>query len=263
MILSPEMEKAASVLRKAETSSKTCPPIRNIIGEMDLSSAYSIQTFNMSQRMKIEGSKIIGRKIGLTSTIVQKQLGVNQPDFGTLLDSMQVFNGAEISMKQLMQPKVEAEIAFILKEDLQQLPKGDKELLATIDYAVAAIEIVGSRIENWNIRITDTIADNASASHFVLGDNQKKPEEINLINCKMKLYKNNEVKSEGNGAACLGSPLNAFRWLAKKMIDMGSPLKKADIVLTGALGPMLEVEGGDFCKAEIDGFGSVEIHFSK
>lgn len=190
---------------------------------------------------------------------MQKQLGVDQPDYGSLFDDMQIANNGKLSFARLMQPKAEAEMAFILATDLDQETIDEKSMADAIEFALPSIEIVGSRVENWDIKITDTIADNASASHFVLGDNRKTLKEIDLINCRMKMYKNGELVSEGTGEACLGSPLKAATWLAQTMKKLGQPLRKGDIILSGALGPMTNLEQGDNIRAEIDGLGTVEL----
>lgn len=256
------IEKASELLYQAHKNSSTCAPIRSLIGDEDISTAYKIQEINIQKRMISENTGIVGRKIGLTAKTVQAQLGVDQPDFGTLLKNMQIENKGSVPAKELVQPKAEAEIAFVLKEDIVGR-LSIVELQGKIDYACACIEIVGSRVENWDIKITDTVADNASASHFVLGDIKKHISEIDLENCLMKMYKNGELVSEGQGSACLGSPLNSFKWLADKMIEMETPLLKGDIILTGALGKMVEGKPGDHFKAEIEGLDSVEISFGK
>lgn len=253
---------AAAQLQKAEASRIPCSPVREIIGETSQETAYAVQNL-ISERKLSLGAKNVGKKIGLTSLKVQQQLGVDQPDFGMLFDDMQVENGGSLSVSKTMQPKAEAEIAFVLKKDITSIKPTMNELMEAIDYAVAAIEIVGSRIENWDIKITDTIADNASASHFVLGEVKKQLHEIDIVNCEMQLFKNNQLVSEGTGAACLGSPLNAALWLAKKMVKMGNPLKAGDIILSGALGPMVNVEAGDQFLASIEGLGNVKINFTE
>ncbi len=253
-------EAVAQILRESNEQKITCDPIRNIIGITDLAKAYEIQAINSKHRIA-KGARVVGKKIGLTSTAVQKQLGVDQPDYGLLFDDMEVLNGGEISCKELMQPKVEAEIAFVLKKDLDSTSITVTEMLSAIDYAVASIEIVGSRIQDWNIKITDTIADNASASHFVIGHRPVRLENIDLINCKMRMYKNGEEVSEGSGSACLGSPINACIWLAKTMASHGAPLKAGEVILSGALGPMSSVEAGDNVKAVIEGLGEVSVNF--
>ena len=256
-----KVEAAAKRLRQAAQQHQTCAPIRNLIGETDVAKAYAIQSVNTALRLS-EGAKITGCKIGLTSPAVQQQLGVGQPDFGMLFDDMEVWNNGEISMHKLMQPKAEAEIAFVLKEDLNSDSINTTDVISAIDYALAAIEIVGSRIEKWNIKITDTIADNASASHYVLGHRPVKLQNLDLIGCKMLMKKNNKKVSAGTGGACLGSPINAMLWLAKTMVQMGTPMKAGQVILSGALGPMVNVQAGDKVEATIEGLGNVFVDFS-
>ena len=254
-------EAVAKILREAAESKISCAPIREIIGIADLAKAYEIQAINSKLRIA-GGARVVGSKIGLTSVAVQKQLGVDQPDYGLLYDDMEVLNGGEISCKELMQPKVEAEIAFVLKKDLNSTSITAVDMLSAIDYTVASIEIVGSRIKDWNIKITDTIADNASASHFVIGHRPVRLENLDLTNCKMTMYKNGEEVSTGTGASCLGSPINACVWLAKTMAAHGSPLRAGEVILSGALGPMSGVAPGDSVRAVIEGLGDVRVSFT-
>ena len=253
------IEAAAARLRDAQTQGVPCEPVRTLIGDADIAAAYQVQQINNALRVA-QGGVVVGQKIGLTSLAVQKQLGVDQPDFGLLFADTEVKNGGGVRASEILQPKAEAEIAFVMKHDLT----GDITLesaKAAIDYAVGAIEIVGSRVLNWDIRITDTVADNASASHFVLGDVRQDVNELDLAAVKMQLKKNGEVVSEGMGAACMGNPLFALVWLAQTFADLGTPLKAGDIVLSGALGPMCAGEAGDTFVAEIDGFGAVRFSF--
>lgn len=238
-----------------------CAPIRDIIGSENLEAAYAAQDMNTKRRQK-SGARIVGSKIGLTSVVVQKQLGVDQPDFGVLFDDMELENGSEVDYKLLMQPKAEAEIAFVLKKDLSGTQIGAADVISAIDYALVSIEIVGSRIANWDIKITDTIADNASASHFVLGHKPVKLENLDLTGCEMEMRVNGEKVSEGKGAACMGSPINATLWLAKTMSKLGRPLKAGNVILSGALGPMATISPGDEVVTTISGLGSVSIKFS-
>jgi 2-keto-4-pentenoate hydratase len=262
MVNTSTIETIAKQLRNASQTHELIPPIREIIGVEDLDTAYQIQTQNINLRVEA-GARIVGRKIGLTNKIIQKQLGVDQPDFGAILDTMEVLNGDEIPWNELHQPKAEAEIAFILGKNITNPTITTHELISSIDYALPCIEIVGSRVENWNIKITDTIADNASASHYVLGHRPAKLSDFDMVKCKMKMTKNGEIASEGSGAACLGSPLNATIWLAKTMIKNGTPLRAGDVILTGALGPMVAGEPGDNFETEIEGLGSVSVSFGK
>src|SRR5690554_1190112 len=256
------IQKAAAALIEAEKNGIPCAPVRQWIGAQNIEDAYAVQQYITQQKLNT-GAQPVGKKIGLTSVVVQQQLGVDQPDFGMLFHTMQIANGGHISTKKLMQPKAEAEIAFVLKSDLTKGNFSTEDIAAAIDYAVAAIEIVGSRVENWDIRIADTIADNASASHFVLGNTKKQLSEIDLVNCTMEMSQNGIVVSTGKGSACLGSPLIATQWLANTMAAMGTPLQKGAIVLSGALGPMVNINSGDHFEAHIEGLGNVSIAFTE
>ncbi len=249
-------------LREAQKNRQPIAPLRNEIGIEDIDLAYEIQHVNTLHRIE-QGVRVTGKKIGLTSLAVQKQLGVDQPDYGMLFSDMEVLNGLSISMQELMQPKAEAEIAFVLGEDLDDDSLTIVDLMNAIDYALPAIEIVGSRIENWDIRFTDTVADNASASHYVIGHTPRTLDEFDMINCVMKMYNHDQEVSTGTGAACMGSPLNATLWLAKKMVELGSPLQAGELIFSGALGPMHTVKEGDILRAEFQGLGSVSISFLK
>lgn len=262
MVNIDNIEKAALRLRQAEENKKTCAPVRDLIGIEDLDAAYAVQKLNSDLRVA-SGAKIIGHKIGLTAPVIQKQLGVDQPDFGLLWNDKEVLNEREISISEMMQAKVESEIAFVLGQDLDSELLSSVDILNAIEYALASIEIVGSRIDNWDIKITDTIADNASASHWVIGHRPVKIHELDLVHCKMKMTNMDKIVSEGKGSACLGSPINAVRWLATKMYKMGSPLKSGDLILSGALGPMVSVKAGDKFEASIDGLGTVGVSFTE
>ena len=230
-----DLQAAAQRLMTAASSGEYCSPVRDLLGTSDLQGAYAVQQMVAEQRIK-QGATIVGRKIGLTSKAVQNQLGVNQPDFGLLFDTMRIEDGDSISFKHLTQPRIEAEIAFILKDDLPAGALQVSDLIESVGEVVAALEIVGSRIAQWDIKITDTIADNASASHFILGSSSKSIEDTDLIDCQMNMYKNGTMVSEGHGRDCLGSPLESALWLAQTMFEFGNPLKSGDIILTGGIG---------------------------
>ncbi len=252
----------AERLRTASSSKLPIDPLRNEIGLENIDFAYQIQNINTAHRV-MNGARIVGKKIGLTSKAVQKQLGVDQPDFGVLFHDMEVLNGLSISVKELMQPKVEAEIAFVLAQDLDEDNLTIIDIMDAIDYCLPAIEIVGSRIEGWNIKITDTVADNASASHYVVGHRPKTLDEFDVVNCKMEMSCNDKIISTGIGADCLGSPLNATLWLAKKMQEIGNPLKAGELIFSGAVGPMSVVNAGDHIQANFEGLGTVSVIFEK
>lgn len=259
--MSNPIEQAAQRLREASASGQVCEPVRDLIGTTNLSDAYAVQEINTQLRLD-SGARIVGQKIGLTAPVVQKQLGVDQPDFGMLWDDTEVLNGGEISMSSLMQPRAEAEIAFVLGKDLKNI-SSTIDVISAIEYALVSIEIVGSRIRDWDIKITDTIADNASASHWVVGHKPVKLDQLDLINCTMKMHNNGKLVSEGVGSNCLHSPINAMLWLANKMVEIGRPMKAGDVALTGALGPMVSAQAGDNFTADIEGLGGVSVSFTE
>ena len=251
----------AARLKTASDTGVAIPAIRGELPEADVASAYAIQEHQTRARLA-EGWRLVGRKIGLTAKSVQKQLGVDQPDFGMLFDRMSVSDGDTVPLGRLIAPKCEAEIAFVLGRDLDVALPTASEAIDAIAYALPAIEIVDSRIANWDIRIVDTIADNASSGLFVLGTRPTRLDAFDMRLCGMTLLENGAGVSYGAGAACLGSPLNAFVWLAAKMHASGYPLRTGDVVLSGALGPMVPASPGDVFEARIGGLGSVRVAFS-
>lgn len=255
------IEQAARAIRGAHDKRTPCPPIRDLLPANDIQSAYAVQEVNTKAWIKA-GRRLVGRKTGLTAKSVQRQLGVDQPDFGMLFADMAVNDGEEIALDRVLQPKVETEIAFVLERDLtaEQLTVAD--VVRAIAYALPAIEIVGSRIAKWDIRIVDTIADNASSGLFVLGGPPAKLNDLDLRLCGMVMERRGEPVSVGAGAACLGHPLNACVWLANAMVAVGRPLSAGDIILSGALGPMVAAAPGDVFEARISGLGSVRAAFA-
>jgi len=253
--------KLAARLRGAEQARQPVAPVRNEISPDDAALAYAVQRANVQARCAA-GERVVGRKIGLTSLAVQRQLGVDQPDFGTLFAAMAYGDNAPMTRSTLIQPKVEAEIALVLERDLTAQKHTFADLIGATAYALAAIEVVDSRIENWDIRFVDTVADNASSAMFVLGSRPVPLRELDLAACAMTLSQGGEVLSRGNGSACLDNPLNAAVWLADRMVQLGTPLRAGDVVLTGALGPMVAVREAGTFTAQIDGLGTVRATFT-
>ena len=251
----------AKRLRTALDSGKGCKPLRNDLPAGDLDAAYAVQETNTKHWLKA-GRRPVGRKIGLTSKVVQTQLGVDQPDFGMLFADMAVPDGEEIPATSVMQPKIEGEVAFVLDHDLAVENPTIAEVTNAIGYATAAIEVVGSRIANWDINIVDTIADNASSGLFVLGNERHKLSDFDSRLCGMVVEHRGEPVSVGAGAACLGNPLNAVIWLAREMVERGRPLAAGDIIMSGALGPMAPVAPGEVYEVRISGLGSVRAAFA-
>ncbi|MFJ6660318.1 2-keto-4-pentenoate hydratase [Streptomyces sp. NPDC091377] len=254
----PVLEEAAQRLLRAEASRTPCAPVRDLIGPDDLRAAYDVQRRVVAAR-RAGGAVVVGRKIGLTSDAVQRQLGVDQPDFGILLDSMSYFGGDTIPVDSVMQPRAEAEIAFVLAEDLRDGPLDTAQVRAAIDHAVAALEICGSRIRDWDISFADTVADNASSGAFVLGPRRMRLDEFEPRDVVMSLSIDGAEVATGNGAACLGDPLEAVVWLARQARELGEPLRAGQVILSGALGPMRPVTAGDQVTARVPPLGAVTV----
>jgi 2-keto-4-pentenoate hydratase len=260
---------AVDRLAQAQATRVPCAPVRDLIGTDDLSAAYAVQQ-GLVQRRLDDGATVVGRKIGATSEAVQRQLGVDQPDFGYLLDEMDVSDAAvpgagPISMRTLLQPRVEAEVAFRLGRDID-VPEDEITLdfvRAAVDVALPALEIVDSRIADWQIGFTDTVADCASSGLFVVGTDARPLSEVTPVDVEMSLTVNGEVRSSGNGAACLGDPLEALRWLAVQAARFGDPLRAGHLILSGALGPFVPFAAGDEVVASISGFTPLSVKFGE
>lgn len=258
-----KIQEAADRLWQAWQDGVPGAPVRDLLDPGDVAAAYAVQEINTRRWLGGEERVLSGRKIGLTSLAVQKQLGVDQPDYGMLFADMEVMDGEEIAFSRLQQPKVEAEVAYVIAAPLTGGHIKMVDLLASIGFALPAIEVVGSRVANWDIRITDTIADNASSGLYVLGQTPRRPADFDPRLCGMVMTRNNQPVSVGAGAACMGSPLNATLWLARTMAKAGRPLGPGDLVLSGALGPMVVAQPGDLFEARINGLGSVRAAFAK
>jgi 2-keto-4-pentenoate hydratase len=234
--------------------------LRATLAAADVDGAYAIQRLN-TEFWTAAGRRVIGRKIGLTAVTVQRQLGVDQPDFGVLFDDMLLPDGGEIAVQALIQPKVEGEVAFVMARDFDNPRATATDMLSAIAYALPAIEIVDSRIRDWNITIADTVADNASSSHFVLGPEPRSLAGLDLVTCGMVLTVGGAVGSIGAGAACLGHPLTAVAWLARTLSLRGESLRAGDIVMSGALGAMVPLTPDSQVRVRIGGLGSTEFYF--
>ncbi|MDB5979489.1 MAG: tesE 1 [Pseudomonas sp.] len=235
-------------------------PLTERFPNLTLSQAYAIQQRLVVRRLE-QGERIIGKKIGVTSQAVMDMLGVSQPDFGQLTDRMVVNQGEAVRMSTLIQPKAEGEIAFVLKHDLVGPGVTVADVLRATEGVMACFEIVDSRIRNWQIKIQDTVADNASCGVFVLGDRLVDPRLLDLYTTGMVLEKNGQVVGTGAGAATMGSPAIAVAWLANTLGELGISLKAGEVILSGALSAMVPVTAGDNLRVSIAGIGGCSVRF--
>jgi 2-keto-4-pentenoate hydratase len=254
------LDQAADRLLAASRTGVPCAPVRDLIGSDDVVAAYAVQSRITAARLA-GGATVVGRKIGLTSEAVQRQLGVDQPDFGVLYDDMAFADGAAVPFGAVLQPKAEAEIAFVLADDLAEGELDVAQVRSAVDHAVAAIEVCGSRVANWDISFGDTVADNASSGVYVLGTQRRTLAEFEPAEVTMSMTLDGAEVSTGAGAACLGDPLNAVAWLARTARDFGEPLRAGQVILSGALGPMNAITAGAHVVVTIPGLGSVSATF--
>lgn len=235
------------------------PPLSEEFSDLTIDDAYRIQT-ELIQLKAAEGATVVGHKIGLTSSGMQDLLGVKEPDFGRLLDIMRVDDDGDVDITLLLQPRIEAEIAFVLSQDLSGPGVTRAEVVNATEAVAPALEIIDSRIEDWKIKLIDTVADNASSGMYVVGDGVP-PSGIDLPLLNMELQRNGDVVGKGVGAATLGDPAAAVAWLANKLSEWGVGLEKGHTILSGALSPAVPVSAGDEVKAAFDELGTVSVRF--
>ncbi|OXM87006.1 2-keto-4-pentenoate hydratase [Paenibacillus rigui] len=235
-------------------------PLTDIYPHLTVDDAYQIQLKGIARKLG-EGRQIVGKKIGLTSVAMQELLGVDQPDYGHLLDHMEVSNRGMIPVSSLFQPKAEAEIAFVLHTDLKGPSVTVEDVLNATEYIVPALEIVDSRITDWTIKLEDTIADNASSGLFVLGNETFSAKEMDLTKVTMDLLRNGQFINSGSGSAVLGNPAACVAWLANALHDYGVRLEAGEVILSGALSAAIAVQQGDRVTADFHHLGTVEVTF--
>jgi 2-keto-4-pentenoate hydratase len=252
--------KYAEHLEHAARQGKGVEPLTALDPELTIQDAYQVQLINIDKKVKA-GSVIVGKKIGLTSLAMQQLLKVDQPDYGHLLVEMVVENGGIIPFSRVLQPRVEAEIAFVLKQDLIGPNVTALDVLLATDYVLPALEIVDSRVADWKIKLQDTIADNASSGFYVLGGKPMKPDAVNLPLVGSVLYKNGEIMNTGVGAAALGDPAVCVAWLANKLFEFGIVLKAGEVILSGALSAAVQAKPGDHFRARLAHLGEVSVSF--
>jgi 2-keto-4-pentenoate hydratase len=251
---------AADALAAAERDRSPIPPLRETWPELDVVDAYEIQLLNIRRRLDA-GVTINGHKVGLSSKAMQEMMGVDEPDYGHLLSDMEVFEDRPVPAGRYCYPRVEVEVGFILGEDLPGEGCTEQDVVDATEAVAPAIELIDSRIVDWDIRIGDTIADNASSAGYVLGPDRVKPTDIDLKAIEARLVRNGDKVAEGRSDAVLGDPVVAVAWLARKVASFGVTLEAGNVILPGSVHRAIDVRPGDDFEAVFDGLGSVRLSF--
>ena len=253
-------DQLAADLAQAERSREPIAPLTEAHPGIDVVDAYEIQLINIRQRVA-EGARIVGHKVGLSSLAMQQMMGVDEPDYGHLLDDMQVFEDTPVKAGRFLYPRVEVEVGFILSADLPGAACTEDDVLAATAALVPSIELIDTRITDWKIALCDTIADNASSAGFVLGAARVAPRDIDVTAIDAVLTRNGEVVAEGRSDAVLGNPVTAVAWLARKVERVGVRLRRGDVVLPGSCTRAFDARAGDEFVADFTGLGSVRLAF--
>ncbi|MDT5010439.1 MAG: 2-keto-4-pentenoate hydratase [Mycobacterium sp.] len=253
-------DELAAELAEAERTRVPIGPLTDGNPTIDVVDAYEIQLINIRQRVA-EGARVVGHKVGLSSKAMQQMMNVDEPDYGHLLDDMEVFEQTPVGAGQYLYPRVEVEVGFILAEDLPGADCTEDDVLAATAAFAPSIELIDTRITDWKIKLCDTIADNASSAGFVLGTERVSPEDVDIKGIDAVLTRNGEVVAKGRSDAVLGNPVTAVAWLARKVESFGVRLRKGDIVLPGSCTRAIDARPGDHFVADFDGLGSVRLTF--
>ncbi|MDM5238862.1 2-keto-4-pentenoate hydratase [Bacillus cereus] len=254
------IKELADELVQAENSRVGILPFTERYDNLSVEDAYNIQLEVVGRKLE-SGRSIIGKKVGLTSVAMQQMLGVNEPDYGHLLDDMKIESGSEVSMSSFVSPKIEAEIGFVLEQDLNGPNITYIDVLMATKYVVPTLEIIDSRIADWKIKLADTVADNGSSAKVVIGNTFSSIDKVDLRTTGMTLYKNNSLIATGAGAAALGHPAQAIAWLANKLYEFNIGLKAGELILPGALSGAVSVQSEDNIRADFGLLGSVSVTF--
>jgi len=254
------VDKAAGALLDAYATRAPLPPLTAVHPGLSVDDAYAIQLAQV-QAWTIAGARIKGHKIGLTSTAMQRQMGVNEPDFGHLLESMFLPSDSTVSACRFLQPRIEPEMAFVLGRPLRGPGVTVTEAIAAVDFVLPALEIIDSRIADWRITLADTIADNASSGGVVLGSQPTRLNDLDLALTGCLLHVNGRLAATGAGGAVLGSPVNAVVWLANVLGPRGITMEAGHVVLPGSVTAAVPVSPGDSVTATFAAMGSVSVTF--
>ena len=255
-----QRDEVAELLRVAEETRVAVPPVIQTHPEIDVVDAYEIQLRNIRRRLAA-GARIVGHKVGLSSLAMQQMMGVNESDYGHLLDDMVLSEETPIDASRYLIPRVEVEVGFVLGDDLPGEGCTVDDVIRATDYVVPAIELIDSRIADWKIGIFDTIADNASSAGLVLGKERRKPDELDLTAIDATLTRNGERVATGRSDAVLGNPALAVAWLAEKVASFGVRLEAGHVVLPGSCTRAYDVKAGDSVVADFEGLGTVSVSF--
>jgi 2-keto-4-pentenoate hydratase len=257
--LAAATEHAAELLAEAQKLLTAVEPVRQLIPTKDVEAAYAVQEINIKARERA-GARRVGRKIGLTNVVVQTQFGVDEPDYGVLMDDMEITNHGLVPFGTMIDPRIEAEIAFVLKKDIREATP--EAVWDAVAYATPCLEIVDSRIRNWDINIVDTIADNASSAYYVLGDGALPLEDFAPAAASMTLRRDGVEVTAGSGADSMGDPLTALLWVAETALRQNLPLMAGEVILSGSLGRMVPLPAGSTFSSDISGLGNVTVTVS-
>ncbi len=251
----------ADALVAAERDQRPIPPLRDTWPGLDVVDAYEVQLLNIRKRLA-HGALVNGHKVGLSSKAMQDMMGVDEPDYGHLLSDMQVHEDRPVSAGRYCFPRVEVEVGFILGATLPGEGCTEQDVLDATEAVAPAIELIDSRVADWDIKIGDTIADNASSAGYVLGPDRVKPTDIDLLTIDARLMRNGEQVAEGRSDAVLGNPVTAVAWLARKVASFGVTLEAGHVILPGSVHRAIDVRPGDDFEAVLDGLGTVRLSFT-
>jgi 2-keto-4-pentenoate hydratase len=261
-MLSDDVRRAAAdALRDAEDDRVPIPPLRTTWPDIDVVDSYEVQLLNIRRRLEA-GARVNGHKVGLSSRAMQEMMGVDEPDYGHLLSDMEVSPDEPVPASRYCYPRVEMEVAFILGKTLPGRGCTEEDVLRATEHLAPAIELIDSRILDWNIKIADTIADNASSAGYVLGPERVRPDDVDLASIEAVLVRNGEKVAEGRSDAVLGNPATAVAWLADKVASFGVTLEAGHVILPGSVHRAVDVRPGDEFVADFTDFGSVHLSFS-
>jgi 2-keto-4-pentenoate hydratase len=260
MLTAATRDELAAGLAQAERGRVAISPLTTAYPDIDVVDAYEIQLVNIRKRVG-DGARVVGHKVGLSSEAMQQMMGVDEPDYGHLLDEMQVFEETPVDTSKYLYPRVEVEVGFILAKDLPGAGCTEDDVLAATAAFAPSIELIDTRITDWQIKLCDTIADNASSAGWVLGEARVSPADIDIAGIDAALTRSGEVVAKGRSDAVLGNPVTAVAWLARKVESFGVRLKAGDIVLPGSCTRAIDARPGDHFVADFTGLGSVRLVF--